>query len=219
MSQYSVLLVEDDEPTRLRFEKAIRAHEKLTLIDAVGTCEAARAALDKTIPHALLTDLGLPDGSGIELIKEIYNRGYSTEVLVFTVFRDEQHVISAIEAGATGYLLKDKDVEHVGDAIVDMMQGDAPISASIARHLLRRFQTVPVETQTQKNIDIPQLSTREQEVLEFIAKGFNVPEIAELLGISHHTVATHVKHIYRKLAVKSRNEAIFEAAKMGLVSF
>jgi len=162
-------------------------------------------------PDVLLTDLGLPDGSGIDLIRQAYAQG-AVESIVITVFGDESHMMGAIEAGATGYLLKNSALESVGDAIVEMLDGGSPISPSIARALIRRV--APPDTAREVPVELTQ---REQEVLNLITKGLNYREISSTLGISYHTVASHVKHIYRKLQVGSRSEAVFEAAQMGLI--
>ena len=212
----SVLLVEDDVSTRSLLEKAVNAHARLQVVAAVGSVEAGRGELDRAQPDVLLVDLGLPDGDGTDLIREIYQRGYSTEVMVITVFGDERHVVRAIEAGATGYILKDAMTEDISASIMQLVDGGSPISAPIARHLLNRFHD-PARVTGGEGIDLPQLTEREKDVLSQLARGFSFPEIAGLLSISPHTVASHVKHIYRKLAVRSRSEAVFEALQLGLI--
>lgn len=210
---YSVLLVEDEDSTRQRLAQVIDSHTQLQLMETVATLAEARACLQRQQPDVLLCDLGLPDGNGVELIREIRRLDYKTETMVITVFGDEQHVLSAIEAGATGYLLKDERADYIGDSIMQMMAGISPISASIARHLLKKFKVdTLVEEGPQK------LSNREVTVLRYLGKGFNCADIAELLGISSHTVTTYIKRIYRKLAVHSRGEAVYEAHKMGIIS-
>jgi len=212
-----VLLVEDETNTRNMLEQAINANEQCQVIAALGTLEQAMALLQICQPDVLLVDLGLPDGDGTELIHEVYKHGYSTEVMVITVFGDERHVVRAIEAGATGYILKDAMTDDICTSIMQLVDGGSPISAPIARHLLGRFRTPPSENE-QQAVDAPALTRREQEVLSHLARGFSCPEIAELLSISPHTVASHVKHIYRKLAVCSRSEAVYEALQLGLIN-
>ena len=124
--------------------------------------------------------------------------------------------MSALEAGALGYLLKDGTAEYIGDSIMDMLAGGSPISPAIARHLLRRFRgDAPADGV--RSDDVPRLSERESEVLRLIVKGFTYAEIADLLGVSSHTVTSHVRGIYRKLEVHSRSEAVYEALQLGLV--
>jgi DNA-binding NarL/FixJ family response regulator len=223
-ARVSVLLVEDDTPTRAHLGRAIAANPRLSLMGALGTCAEARGELAGKRPDVLLTDLQLPDGSGIELIREARQRHPGTQSMVITVFGDERSVISSLEAGATGYLLKDGTSESIGDAILQLVAGGSPISPPIARHLLRRFQASPTNLPEQARSDEPDataaepaLTAREVEILRLIAKGFSFPEIARLLGISAHTVTTHVRHIYGKLEVNSRGEAVYEAVNQGLI--
>src|SRR6185369_9399624 len=140
---YSILLVEDDAATRARLAGSVVRHPALTLIGEAGSCKEALAHLAQTAPDVLLVDLGLPDGSGVDVIRELKRRSYATEAMVITVFGDEQHVVAAIEAGASGYLLKDGSAEYVCDSILELMRGGSPISPAIARHLLRRFRGAP----------------------------------------------------------------------------
>jgi DNA-binding NarL/FixJ family response regulator len=210
-----ILIVEDDEPTRERLVRALAAHaDELELAAAVGTCREALLALRRDAPEVMLVDLALPDGNGIELIRAA--RALSSDILsmVVTVFGDEKSVLGAIEAGARGYLLKDAAAEGVGTAILQLLAGGSPITPAIAQHLILRFQeSAPVEARAPG----PVLSQREHEVLELVVKGFTFSEIAGLLGLSPHTVGTFVRRIYRKLEVRSRGEAVFEALQLGIV--
>ena len=172
-------------------------------------------ALRQNNPDVLLTDLGLPDSHGIDLIRTARIKNEQIEIMVISVFGDEKNVVSAIEAGATGYLLKDGDSEYIGDSIIDLISGGSPISPSIARHLLKRFKTSKQEKATDQTA--PSLTKREMEVLKAVAKGLTYIEIADLLSMSPNTVTSHIKHIYRKLEVRSRSEAVFEAVQLGLI--
>jgi len=239
----TVLLVEDEGRTRARLARAIAADERLELAGACGTAVEASASLARSAPDVLLTDLGLPDGSGIDLIRSVRAAGAHTLVMVITIFGDEDTVVRAIQAGATGYLLKDDPPRSIGDAIAELIEGGSPISAPIARLLLHRVAAVPaatgsmpeptrVETARAPAADdldgqsagaTPAgevhalLTQREHDVLRLVAKGFTFPEIARVLEISRHTVTTHVRHIYEKLEVSTRGEAVFEAAQQGLI--
>ena len=210
----SVLVVEDDLPTRTRLVRAVDAHPELRVCAAVGTVAEGRAALGRDVPAVLLTDLDLPDGNGIDLIRAARAAGSSTQAMVITVFGDEQHVVAAIEAGALGYLLKDASADSIGRAITEMLAGGSPMSPPVARYLLQRFARA---AEPAAPSDTPELSAREREVLTFIVKGFSYAEIARLLELSTHTVATHVRRIYGKLEVHSRGEAVYEALATGLV--
>ncbi|MBL8541825.1 MAG: response regulator transcription factor [Betaproteobacteria bacterium] len=210
------MVVEDDPAFLTRFCSIVASDPELRLFAAVGDLASARQALSKAAPDVLLTDLGLPDGSGVDLIRETARRYPATDIMVITVFNDEDHVLASIEAGATGYILKDSMPEEFVGLIRQLRAGGSPISPVIARQLLKRFKPgvpVPPAGPTAEAA----LSGRESEVLSLIAKGFSFGEIARLLGVSPHTVTTHVKNIYQKLAVHSRGEAVYEASRMGLV--
>ena len=214
---YSVVLVEDDQHTRKLLESIINGHQQLQVNNAVGTLKEGMEIIQQSPPDVLLIDLGLPDGDGTDLIREIYRQGYETDIMVITVFGDEKHVVNAIEAGATGYILKDGSNSYIGQSIIQLIEGGSPISAPIARYLLNRFHpSKPVVKDD--GIDLPHLTDREKEVLSQLSRGFNFIEIAEILKISPHTVTSHVKHIYRKLAVRSRSEAVFEAMQLGIIN-
>jgi DNA-binding NarL/FixJ family response regulator len=208
---HTVLIVEDDPPTRRRLEAVVAGVAQLRLLRSTGSAVTARDAL-REAPDVMLVDLGLPDGSGVDLIRDAQRLSPGTRTMVITVFVDEGHVMDAIAAGAMGYLLKDGSAEYVGQSIEDLLAGGSPISPPIARYLLRRFQSARPARATEAP-----LTARELEILTFIAKGFSVAEVGELLGISARTVTTHVQHIYRKLEVSSRSEAVFEAVNLGLI--
>jgi len=211
----TVMVVEDDPDFLNRFCRIIAGDPQLALFAAVSNLAAARQAIATAAPGVLLTDLGLPDGSGIELIRETARRHPATDIMVISVFGDEDHVLGAIEAGATGYILKDSLPEEFVGLIKQLIAGGSPISPIIARQLLKRFR--PAAVTAAPPGEEACLSARESEVLALIAKGFSFAEIAGLLSVSPHTVTTHVKKIYQKLAVHSRGEAVYEAGKMGLI--
>jgi DNA-binding NarL/FixJ family response regulator len=215
VDRHRILIVEDDEPTRERLARAVADPAgELEVAAAVGTCREALLALRRDAPEAMLVDLALPDGNGIELIRAA--RALSSDILtmVVTVFGDEKSVLGAIEAGARGYLLKDAAAEGIATAIRDLLAGGSPITPAIAQHLILRFQEGAAGA---PRGPVPALSQREQEVLELVVKGFTFGEIARLLDLSTHTVGTFVRRIYRKLEVRSRGEAVFEALQLGIV--
>lgn len=214
-----ILVVDDDDAFRESVCAAIARDAGMVLAAQGHSVAAARAAIADGDFDVALIDLGLPDGNGIDLIREISRTLPDADVMVVTVFGDEAHVLASIEAGATGYLLKRSLTDTLGETVRELRAGGSPISPVIARQLLQRFKRdTPEWPQTAAAVvDDGGLSEREREVLLFIAKGFTVGEIANMLHLSAHTVATHVKHIYRKLAVHSRTEAVFEAGRMGLL--
>lgn len=220
----SVLIVEDEPEFLQRFTEAVLADPGLTLIAGVTTGRAGLAMLDAQPPDVMLVDLGLPDISGIELIRHAAQHLPDCDVLVVTMFGDDAHVMGSIQAGATGYLLKDAQATRVAAAIHELRAGGSPISPSIARKVLAAFRVAPQAAAAPAAPVAPAapaepspLSERETEILRLVAKGFGFDAVGVLLGISPHTVVTHVKKIYRKLAVHSRGEAVYEASQMGLL--
>ena len=209
-----VLLVEDDPTFFAAFTRAIERAPDLRLLGSATTCAEGRALIERTAPDVLLVDLGLPDGSGIDLIRLVRERHPDCDAMVATVFGDEAHVIQSIEAGASGYLLKDSADEDIAEQIRSLHGGGSPISPVIARRLLTRFRPAAPTGETVARVD---LSARELEVLGLITKGFTFEEISRLIAVSPHTVGTYVKRIYGKLQVGSKTEAVYEARKLGLV--
>lgn len=214
----SVLIVEDEPEFLARFSEAVLGDPAMRLIGAVSTGRAGLALLDAQPPDVLLVDLGLPDISGLELIRHAARHHPACDPLVVTMFADDAHVIGSIEAGATGYLLKDASAARIAAAIHEVRAGGSPISPSIARRVLTRFRGgAPSTPAAATPVEPSPLSERETELLRLIAKGFSFDAVADVLSISSHTVVTHVKNIYRKLAVHSRGEAVHEARQMGLL--
>ena len=218
-----VALVEDDPATQQRLAVAIAGNSALQLVHVAGTAGAAIAWLREARPDVLLVDLGLPDRSGLEVIRHARIHSPLTEVMVVTLFGDESHMIAAFEAGARGYLLKDGTEEELARHVLDLHAGGSPMSPLIARQLVARISQPPAPAAANAPkapdrialADI--LSPREGEILKLVARGFTYPELALLLDISISTVRTHVKSIYGKLAVHTKTEAVFEARQMGLL--
>lgn len=225
MPDIAVLLVEDDVKFRTAFAARIAEAPDMLLLGAEGTVAAGLQQLERRAPDVLLVDLDLPDRRGTELIRYCAEHLPAVDVMVVTVFGDEKNVIESIEAGATGYLLKDAGPENFVEQIRLLHAGGSPISPPIARQLLSRFRDAlpgqqAVLDRSDEDADksnAPALSQREHSVLTLVTKGFTFPEIAGLLEVSQHTVMTYVKRIYRKLSVTSKTEAVYEARKMGII--
>lgn len=213
----TVLLVEDDAPTRERMRNALAGEPGFSVTEA-GSLAQARAALQQGAPDVLLTDLQLPDGHGVDLIREIRARFPATEIMVISILGDEESVIAAISVGATGYLLKDAFPTDIAATVRELVAGHSPISASIARFIVRRAQREP-DAATHQQLNTARLTPREIDILWGIAKGFSYADIAAHLGLSRQTVPGHIKSIYRKLEVNTRGEAVFEALQQGLIKF
>ncbi|WAC27470.1 MULTISPECIES: response regulator [unclassified Ancylobacter] len=214
-----ILLVEDDAPTRERLSDALAAASDFA-VTSVANLTDALAKLDEGMPRILLTDLQLPDGHGIELIRRVRRDSPGTDIMVISILGDEESVIAAITAGATGYLLKDAFQTDVAATVRELALGHSPISASIARYIVRRTQASlqpGPEVERRPTLNTARLTAREIDILWGIAKGFSYADIAEHLGLSRQTVPGHIKSIYRKLEVNTRGEAVFEAVQQGLI--
>ena len=153
----------------------------------------------------------------MELIREVKQRNGTTEIMVISILGDEESVISAILVGANGYLLKDAFPTDIADTVRNLLRGHSPISASIARFIVRRTQGGPGTNSRVSDLNTAKLTRREIDILWGIAKGFSYAEIAGHLGLSRQTVPGHIKNIYRKLEVHTRGEAVFEALQQGLI--
>ncbi|MCG8314573.1 MAG: response regulator transcription factor [Pseudomonadales bacterium] len=208
---FTVVLVEDDQEVNQRLSDLISEHPKFKLLASELYLSTALESLQQLKPDVLLTDIGLPDGSGIDLIKAIHDHHLDTEAMVISGFQDEHLVFKALEAGAKGYVLKHDKRQKICDALLTMIYGGAPISPVIARLMLSRFESPSVSP------ELPEVLTeRQSKILKLVCQGFSSREIAEKLGITYYTVTTHIKNIYQKLQVNSRAEAINEAIKLGL---
>jgi DNA-binding NarL/FixJ family response regulator len=212
----TVALVEDDDGARARLVASISAEPTMRVTGDWRTGAEALAHLEKEAPDVLLVDIGLPDMSGLEVVRAAAERHPSCDILVVTVFGDEQTVLAALEAGARGYLLKGAATRDIKEDIHELRHGGSPLSPMIARQVLKRLQAGSAKPQPSSH-DEALLTPRESEILKVIARGFSYAEAAKILGISVQTVQTHIKHIYRKLAVHSKTEAVFEAEKRGML--
>lgn len=232
MPTWRVLIVEDDVPTRDFFADSVSRCEGLALVAGVGTFEEARQLIadGSQAIDILLTDLALPDGNGLDLIRLAGRLRPACESLVISMFGDEDSVLSSVEAGALGYIQKDFTPDNIAHTILEMKAGASPISPMIARRVLAKYRArhlidqMSVSPAAAGPDEVPAaeagralLSAREQEVLELIARGFSYAEISKLKGVSVHTVQSHIKNLYTKLAVHSKSEAVYEATRLGLL--
>lgn len=212
----TIVLVEDNEAHAARFRDNLAADPALQLLGCYATAQAAIDGIPQLQPDVALVDLGLPDRSGFDVIRAIRASSAHTAVMVVSVFGGERNLIAAIESGATGYLLKDTEVDAFNAGIHALCAGESPISPSLARHLLRRL--VPAAAPAAAPAVPSPLTSRETMVLEAIARGNSTAEIGRGMGISPLTVKSHVQNIYRKLEVSSRQRAVFEAQQRGLIA-
>lgn len=214
-----VLIVEDDAVTRKSLCLAIESDPGLRLLDAFDSVKPALAWLESTSPDVLMTDLGLPDGSGIEIIHACAHRHPDTDIMVVTMSSDEDNVLACIEAGASGYVLKDAGKMDIARAVLDLHAGGSPMSPAIARMVLAKVRDgkKPTAAPASSNGDAASLTKREAAILDLIAQGESYGDVAKMLSVSVGTVQTHIKNIYGKLAVHSRGEAVYEAHRRGLL--
>lgn len=209
---YKILIVEDDRQIAERLKAIVSDEGNFEIIGCCSTVSKAYELLRHHSVDVLLCDLLLEDGSGLDVIERAKRVQPNIAIMVITVFTDEKTVVEAVKKGASGYFLKDEDFSQVNQKIYELLKGYAPISPTIARHILNQ-----VKACSDISSEIPKLTERELEVLQLISKGYSQNELASLLGISRYTVASHVKNIYKKLSVASKTEAVFEASKLGIL--
>lgn len=214
---HTIVIVEDEPQIRKHLVRVVDQSEHFTCLAACETLQQACAALSTHKPDILLLDIDLPDGNGLDLIRFAAQQNLDTKSVVVSVFEDSRHVAEAVSNGAIGYVLKDDPLISIEQALLMILGGGAPISPAIARQVLQRFQQEQAKSASPQP-DLEKLTAREQEILRLVSEGFTDKEIASQLNVSYHTVTTHVKHIYRKLSVKTRVEATREAIKHGFVS-
>jgi DNA-binding NarL/FixJ family response regulator len=229
---WRVVIVEDNAHTRHFLEQCVVQNPQLRLAGSFGTLSPAQNWFARQGADLLLVDLGLPDGSGLTLLRQVQQRWPACDMLVVSMFGDEENVVASIEAGAVGYVHKDDEATDIAETLLAVKRGASPISPMIARHLLRRMrpregieatahpvpEPTPAVGRSAADAVLVALSPREQEVLAYIARGFSYAEIARQQGITVHTVQTYIKKLYGKLAVHSRSEAVYEASRLGLLA-
>ena len=209
------LVLEDQPPLARWLRETLEECFPGIQVTHAATLAAGLRHVESEAPDIALVDLGLPDGSGIDLIRSINSRHPDCHIVVTTIFADDHHLFPALRAGASGYLLKDQPQEKTTQALRGIAAGEPPLSASIARRLLRMFGAEPAEKGEPVET---RLTPRERETLSLIAKGYKIAEVATCLRVSHHTAHEFIKSIYRKLKINSRAEAAMEAARLGLVN-
>jgi DNA-binding NarL/FixJ family response regulator len=213
-----VLVVEDEPLAQARLRDVLvslsYAEDALVFTDRVAS---ARALFIEQAFAIALIDIGLPDGSGIELIRLLHERDPALPILVVSTWSTERAIVTALQAGATGYVLKERDELEISLSIRSALRGGAPIDPFIARHILALIEMSPSPPTASQKTRSPILSPREVEILTLVSKGLTNREIADVLSLSRLTVGCHIKNIYKKLAVNSRTQAIFEARSQGLL--
>ncbi|MFQ5584224.1 MAG: response regulator [Calditrichia bacterium] len=207
MNEISVAIIEDDSEIRQLMTLIIDSSPGYICKQSYNDCESAIPEIEKNPPDVVLMDIDLPGMSGIEGVLHLKNKLGNTEFIMLTVKEDDQSVFDSLCAGATGYLVKDTPPAMLLDSIREVFEGGSPMTASIARRIVRSF----------KKTSLSPLTARETEVLQKLCDGDNYKIIAEALFISGDTVRAHIKNIYKKLQVNSRAEAVKKAIKDRLI--
>jgi DNA-binding NarL/FixJ family response regulator len=210
-----IAIVEDDPVARKMLVSTLQVDPGYVVVAEFAEGAVAASVIPSLAPDMTLVDLGLPDVSGIEVIRTLKAKRPECDVLVITTFGDERTVTSALEAGADGYLLKGTPLEELRRDIRCLRSGGSPLSPMVARQLLNKLQSKPTDAKVAE-VDT-KLTRRERDILEMIAKGFSYTETSEICGIASATVHSHLKSIYRKLEVHSKTEAVHEARRLNLI--
>ena len=201
----TLAIVEDLDEVRDGLKNFLTLSSEFKVLDTFKTAEEALYDIPRLKPDIVIMDISLPGMNGIECIRQIKGKSAGTQFMMFTVYENDEKVFEALKAGASGYLLKNTGLLQMSEALKELHTGGSPMSANIARKLVTVFRG------QEKNAPVEVLSNRENEILQFLAKGLLYKEIAEQLSISTHTVRQHIHKIYEKLHVQNRTEAINKA--------
>jgi len=199
----SVAIVEDNNDFRATLARYLNDAPGYRCVCACSTSEEALQKIKRLVPDVVLMDIHLPNMSGVDCTRRLKELCPGIQILILTVYEDNERVFGALKAGATGYLLKRSDPADILHAIQDVKQGGAPMSSQIARRVVQSFRE-----RAQQTLKDQALSVREEEILQHLSKGYSTKEIADRLSVSVNTVRTHLQHIYEKLHVRSRTEAV-----------
>lgn len=216
-----VLIIEDEGLIQERLKKILAelGYREDMLIFAKNLQQAFVEIEQQPVSLALV-DLGLPDGNGIELIEKLHAQDSNAMILVISAWSTQESLFSAIKAGATGYVLKERDDVEVKLSIRSILRGGAPIDPFIAQEILKQISAAVIPAVADQKIidaDMELLTSRETEILNLVAQGMSNREIAEQLFFSKYTVESHIKHIYRKLSVSKRTKAVSAARSLGIL--
>jgi DNA-binding NarL/FixJ family response regulator len=203
MTPITVSIVEDNDKLRATLARVLDRAEGFRCLSQYGSAEEALKGLPQDRPNVVLMDINLPGMNGVECVRQLKLVFPQTQIVMLTVYEDTENIFNALAAGATGYLLKRTSQAELLEAIAEVHRGGSPMTTHIARKVVQSLQKPP--NPRQPDVD---LSPREQEVLDCLAKGFLYKEIAEKLGISYETVHTYIRRIYEKLQVRTRTEAV-----------
>lgn len=202
----SVAIVEDNNDIRLALEQIIDSSDNYMLAGSCSSGEEALIELPILNPKVVLMDIGLGGISGIEVVRKLKKSHPEILFMMCTVYEEDEKIFEALSSGASGYILKKTPPAKLLEGIKELLEGGAPMSSQIARKVVAAFQKKPLSTASDSELDI--LSKREKEILEMLSTGLLYKEIAEKISISAETVRKHVYHVYEKLHVSNRIEAV-----------
>ena len=206
MTPVTISIVEDLDEVREALERLINQSENFSLVAGFSNAEQAEKKIPLEPPDIVIMDINLPGMSGIECISRIKEKCDGTQFIMFTIYEDDEKVFEALRAGAHGYLLKKTPKEKLLEALEELHNGGSPMSTNIARKVIEAF-----EKKKQPPEEINTLTNKEKQILELLAKGFLYKEIADQLHSTRNTIKQHIHHIYEKLHVQNRTEAINKA--------
>jgi len=219
----SPLLVVEDEPlAQLRLRGVLGSlgysDDALTFADSIAR---ARTLLEECPFAMVLVDVGLPDGNGVDLIRSLHARDPALPILVISTWNSERVIVDALQAGASGYVLKEREDTEIAISIRSALRGGAPIDPFVAKRILELIAEGGAVAKSAKaarpESDSPLLSAREAEIILLVSRGLTNREIADVLCLSKFTVECHIRNVYKKLAVRSRTQAVFEARALGFL--
>lgn len=209
-----ILIVEDDALLRARIAESVAEMTSPTALFQAGSVEEGKKLLQEHQPQLVLLDVGLPDGSGLELLRYQVQLGLSSQTLILSSMSDEETIVQAIRLGAQGYLLKQDSGADLVEALKDIIKGVPPLSPSVAQCIMRQVRAGDVSNGPEHKDMLP---PRQLETLTLLARGLTYRETANKMGIKFHTVSAYAQEIYNKLAANSRGEAVYKAREMGIL--
>jgi|SRR6185436_15710900 len=206
MNPVTVSIVEDLDEVREALQRLINQSETFSFVEGYNNAEQAEKNIPLHPPDIVIMDINLPGMSGIECINRIKEKCDGTQFMMFTIYEDDEKVFEALKAGAHGYLLKKTSKEKLLEALEELHSGGSPMSTNIARKVIEAF-----EKKDQPAAEVNSLTNKEKQILDLLAKGFLYKEIASQLHSTRNTIKQHIHHIYEKLHVQNRTEALNKA--------
>ena len=214
MNKIKLMIVDDHEVVREGLKKLLEVYQEIEVVSTVENGKECLERLDQVSPDVVLMDISMPGLSGIEATRIACKKKPGLKVIMLTIYDDDQHVLKAVEAGASGYVIKNVRKEDLFKIIKKVSDGKSFLDPDVTTHILQMIREPRANPSDPKTHPF---SERELEIMVVLAKGNSNQKIAEKLYLSEHTVKTHLKHIFKKLSVSSRSEAISKAIQLGII--